>query len=252
MLSGNQVKYLHSLRLGKFRELHREFTAEGIKLAEELLNSRFTVKHIFAVSEWFERNGHLAIAHDVPVQEITHDELKRISNLVTPNEVLLVVEIPDEKWPGNDDTGKLTLALDRIQDPGNLGTIIRTADWFGIRHIFCSHGTADVFNPKVVQATMGSISRVHLHYGDLGSFLQEMEGIRTLYGAFADGKSIYQFEPKYPATVIIGNESQGISGEIVQYLDEKIGIPSFGSGVESLNASVATAIICSEFCRRLL
>ena len=247
MLSKNQVKYLHSLRLGKFRESNREFLAEGIKLVDELLKSHYRVKQIYATAGWIESHQDLEPGKARSLIEVTEEELKRISNMVTPNEVLAVVEIPGTEIPGPENTGALVLLLDRIQDPGNLGTIIRTADWFGITHIFCSEDTAELYNPKVVQATMGSICRVNVHYTGLGELIAGMKGKRTVYGAFADGKNIYGIELKFPAAVIIGNESRGISPGLIPMITEKIGVPAVSQGSESLNVSVATGIICSEF-----
>jgi TrmH family RNA methyltransferase len=251
MLSKNQVKYVHSLRMGKFRDSNHEFLAEGIKLVDDLLNSDYIVRQIFAIPEWLYANADLAKSRNCSIQEVTVDELGKISNLVTPNEVLAIVAIPESSIPDPVNMGPLVLLLDRIQDPGNLGTIIRTADWFGISHIFCSEDTADLYNPKVVQSTMGSICRVKVHYTSLGSMIEELKGNWTIYGTFADGKIIYEAELKVPAAVIIGNESKGISRGLFPMITEKIGIPAVSHGAESLNASVATGIICSEFSRRL-
>jgi len=183
-------------------------------------------------------------------REVTPEELERVSNLVTPNEVLAVVGIPESSIPSTGKLGKIILMLDRIQDPGNLGTIIRTADWFGIRHIFCSHGTVDLFNPKVVQSTMGSICRVHVHYTDLQQFLTGLGGPWHIYGTVPAGENIYRAELEFPAAIIIGNESKGIAKEYFSFFTSRIGIPSMSEGAESLNASVAAGIIVGEFCRR--
>ena len=252
MLSKNQVKYLNSLRLVKFREMNRVFLAEGIKLVDDLIDSHFRILTIFSTREWIESRWQILADKNIAIQEITSEELKKVSNLVTPNEVLAVVGIPEPSDPSPEAMGNIILLLDRVQDPGNFGTIIRTADWFGIKHIFCSEGTADLYNSKVVQATMGSICRVNVHYTDLGQLMAGMHDSRNIYGTFANGKNIYQIEPLFPAVVVIGNESKGISEEYYPYIKEKIGIPSFSSSAESLNASVATGIVCSEFCRRLV
>lgn len=251
MLSKNQVKYLHSLRMGKFRDSNREFLAEGVKLVDDLLKSNFIIRQVFATSDWLQQNFNLAKSKDCSFQEVTADELGKISNMVTPNEVLAVVEMPDPALPEPAEMGPLVLLLDRIQDPGNLGTIIRTADWFGITHIFCSEDTVDLYNPKVVQSTMGSICRVRVHYTGLGDLIEGLKGKCTVYGAFAGGKSIYELEPKFPAAVLIGNESKGISRGLIPMIKEKIGIPAVSNGADSLNASVATGILCSEFTRRI-
>jgi TrmH family RNA methyltransferase len=251
MLSKNQIKYLHSLRLGKFRDTNRSFIAEGIKLIEDLLDSRFNIRIIYGTPSWVESHQRLIAGQEFVIQEITEFELKKISNLVTPNEVLAVVGYPDPVVPPPDTFGKMILVLDRIQDPGNLGTIIRTADWFDISHVFCSPDTVDVFNHKVVQATMGSICRVNVHYSDIRQMLSALGDTWNIYGTVADGANIYRTELKFPAAIIIGNESKGISEEYFPLLLQKIGIPSRSKGAESLNASVATGIVCSEFCRRL-
>jgi TrmH family RNA methyltransferase len=164
--------------------------------------------------------------------------------------VLAAVAMREEEIPEPEQAGSLVLVLDRLQDPGNMGTIIRTADWFGIRHIYCSQDTVEVYNPKVVQSTMGSICRVAVHYVELSSFLANIKGRRTIYGTFINGKSVYDLEPNLPAAVIIGNESQGISGDLLNQIDEKITIPRVNTGAESLNASVAAGIICAEFARK--
>lgn len=252
MLSKNQVKYLHSLRLGKFRNDEKVFLAEGRKLVNELLNSDFQVIQIFGIREWMESNIHLFQKNTSVFFEITSEELKKISNQVTPNEVLAVVKFPESEMPGQSSLGNIILFLDRIQDPGNLGTIIRTADWFGIKNIFCSEGTADVFSPKVIQATMGSICRVKLHYLELSELLRHLDETWKIYGAVMDGENIYKSELLFPAVIVIGNESKGISEQSLNLLTSKVGIPFFSKGTDSLNASVATGIILSEFRRKFM
>jgi RNA methyltransferase, TrmH family len=251
MLSKNQVKYLHSLRMGKFRELNRVFIAEGVKLVEDLMKSNFRIRIIYGTPAWTDEHQRIIAGGEFVIQEITDEELGKISSMVTPNEVLAVVSYPDTAIPPPETFGNIILLLDHIQDPGNLGTIIRTADWFGIGHIFCSPDTVDVFNPKVVQATMGSICRVHVHYTDLKQFLTSLGGTWQKYGTVSGGENIYKAEPEFPAAIIIGNESKGISEEYLPLLTQRIGIPSRSKGAESLNAAMATGIICSEFTRRL-
>ena len=251
MLSKNQIKYLHSLRLGKFRDLNRAFIAEGVKLIEDLLASHYNIHIIYGTPAWIESHQRLIASQEFVIEEVTEEELNKVSNLVTPNEVLAVVGYPDTVVPSPDTSGKIILLLDRIQDPGNLGTIIRTADWFGISNIFCSTDTVDVFNPKVVQATMGSICRVNIHYVDLKEYLTGLPENWKKYGTISDGDNIYETELEFPAAVLIGNESKGISEDYFPMLSHRVGIPSRSKGAESLNASVAAGIICSEFCRRL-
>ncbi len=251
MLSKNQIKYIHSLSLGKYREINRSFVAEGTKLVDDLVSSHFNVHIIYGTPAWIETHQRLIAGQEFVIQEVTEDELKKISNLATPNEVLAIVGYPETKVPPRDGLGNIILVLDHIQDPGNLGTIIRTADWFDIRHILCSPDTVDVFNPKVIQATMGSISRVNVHYSDITQFLVSLGDAWNIYGTVADGGNIYEAELKFPAAILIGNESRGISEAYFSLLTHRIGIPSRSKGAESLNASVATGIVCSEFVRRL-
>lgn len=251
MLSKNQLKLLHSLRQKKFRDLHRAFTVEGVKMVDELLASNFRTLEVFGISDWLSSRRDLLQRREIPYNEITGKELERASNLVTPNEVIAVVSMPESTPENPQNFGKMVLILDRVQDPGNLGTIIRTADWFGIRYIFASEDTADLYNPKVVQATMGSVFRVSVHYTKISDFLQEMLPGWNIYAAAAHGESVYTADIHFPAALIIGNESQGISQSVLSMATRKIAIPTFFGRAESLNASVATGILCSEFVKRM-
>lgn len=234
MLSRNEVKYIQSLYHKKNRDEEGLFVAEGIKLTDELLNAGFNAKKIYAHKDWIEL--HPAIEN---ITEINEDELKKISNFETPNKIFAIfqkkalIQIPDLK-------NKMTLVLDGIQDPGNLGTIIRTADWFGIENIIASADTADLYNFKVVQATMGSIARVNIFYTDLKTFLSGNKII--VCGAVLDGENISAFEKPNECIVVIGNESKGIRNDIQPYIQRKISIEKKGKA-ESLNAAVATGII---------
>lgn len=255
MLSKNQIKYVNSLKQKKYREEHNLFIAEGTKIVPELLDSTLNVKQVYATSEFFRKNK---IADTIERFEIKENELQRISALMTPNDVLAVCETPHYQLVIDSLKDKLTLVLDDIKDPGNLGTIIRISDWFGIENIICSNDTVDAFNPKVVQATMGSISRIKVHYVDLSNFFQQLtSGIQQpVFGALLDGESIYSKKLPSSGFIIIGNESKGISEKLQPFITDKIKIPSFShyktvSGeAESLNAAIATSIICSEFRRR--
>ena len=255
MLSKNQIKFVNSLKQKKFREEHNLFIAEGAKIVPELLNSPIVVKQLFATSEFLRSHS---ISNLIERYEIKESELERISALSSANEVLAVCEIPKYELNSDDLKGKLTLVLDDIKDPGNLGTIIRIADWFGIENIVCSHETVDSFNPKVVQASMGSISRIKVYDLDLIEFLQQKttDPQQPIYGALLEGNNIYSEKLSAEGLIVIGNESKGISEEIQKLITNKISIPSFshyksGSGeAESLNAAIATSIICSEFRRR--
>ena len=253
MLSKNQLKFVNSLKQKKVRDEHSLFIAEGTKIVKELLKSIIKVKQVFATSDFFRE---IKVYKTIERIEIKANELERLSALTNPNEVLAVCEIPYYELNENELKDKLTLVLDEIKDPGNLGTIIRIADWFGIETIICSNQTADAFNPKVVQATMGSISRIKLHYFDLVEFFQKHKEL-PVYGALLEGENIFNKQLSPTGLIVIGNESKGISPDLIPFITHKINIPSFshfksgGGEVESLNAAVATAIICSEFRRRL-
>lgn len=250
MLSKNQLKFLHSLRLGKFREQHQSFIVEGIKMVDELIMSDFQVHAIYGLGDWYSSRSQKLTEMNIDFHEISEDELRKISSLVTPNAVLAEVAVPDVSLPAPDQTGDLVILLDQIQDPGNLGTIIRTADWFGVRYIICSPGTVDAYNPKVVQATMGSIFRIKIIYHDLRDFIGAIAGTHQVAGACLDGEDIRNSPIALPAAVIIGNESKGISTGIDRLVQQRIRIPSFSVTAESLNASVAAGILCWEYRRR--
>jgi TrmH family RNA methyltransferase len=257
MLVKNEAKFINALKLKKNREAEGLFVAEGVKIVNDLLHSGIKVKQIYS-----SRNFQLSIFnYHIDVIRIKESELKRISSLSSPNEVLAVCEIPRYDLHFQKLNQKLNLVLDGIQDPGNLGTIIRIADWFGIGDIICSNETVEVYNPKVIQATMGSISRVKVHYTDLPRFLSEAKAAQfPVYGASLEGENIYENSLETKGLVVIGNESKGISAELLPFLTHKLYIPSFSShlshlppgtsGAESLNAAIATSIICSEFRRR--
>lgn len=252
MISKNQIKFVRSLHQAKFRRLEKLFIAEGPKVVDELLNSRFSVKSIFAQSEWILLNNK-RIPGTIEVFEVNSNELERISTLVTPNQVIALVSIPELEKPPPNVPRDLTLILDDIKDPGNMGTIIRTADWFGMNRIICSENCVDIYNPKVVQSTMGSISRVSAYYTNLEDFIGKLPDEAKVYGSLLAGENIYKTELHSQSYLIIGSESHGISNELKKYITDNITIPTFSSessGAESLNASVAAAIICSEFRRQ--
>ena len=242
MISKNQVKYIQSLGQKKSRDAENKFVAEGPKIVDELLNAKnCRVVQVLALKEWIEHNP--GKDHYAEIIEITGDELKKISQLSTPNQVLAVVE--KIKWDNEPVIkGKISLVLDSIQDPGNMGTIIRIADWFGIENIICSNNCTDIYNPKVVQSTMGSITRVRVEYTDLSSWLKENNEVRT-YAAALNGRDISKMEKLNEGIIVIGNESKGISEEIMNLINVQITIPGKGKA-ESLNAAVATGIILSH------
>jgi TrmH family RNA methyltransferase len=239
MLVKSKLKYIQSLGQKKPRDEEGVFIAEGPKLVKELLETAPNfVEEIFALKEWIEENQKFLTKNKV--EEITEPELERISQLHTPNKVLAIVKKFDvgEKSITKE---KITLTLDTIQDPGNLGTIIRTADWFGVEQIVCSQDCADVYNPKVVQATMGSIARVKVFYVDLEKWLAQQKDVR-IYAAVLEGHDITTMKKINEGIILIGNESKGISDEILKLANVRITIPKKGRA-ESLNAAVAAGII---------
>ena len=242
-LSKSVISKIKSLGIKKYRDKFKLFIAEGITLVSEIQLSTFKIDGLFATKAWIGNNPESSAI------EVSAKELSRLSSLKTPNEVLCVVEIPQHGFNAKKLNG-LSLVLDNISDPGNMGSIIRTADWFGIEHIFCSKNSADIYNPKVVQASMGSITRVKVHYVELIPFIESCNGKYPVYGLALDGKNMYNKEIKRDALLVIGNESQGISEEVASLLTDSSGIPAFG-GAESLNAAVATAIACYEYNRKI-
>ena len=242
MISKNQIKYVKQLEQKKYRQREGLFVAEGPKVVGDLLNAGFKPVMLFATEEW--KSSSFRVGGEPDYFLITPDELRKLSFLQHPQQVLAVFPI---KTPVVIREAALILALDGVQDPGNLGTIIRIADWFGIYTIVCSNDTADCWNPKVVQATMGSIARVNIHYTDLHQFLASSK--LPICGTLLDGEEIYQQQLPTQAIIVMGNEGNGISPDIRQLVTHKLLIPHFRPGAESLNVAIATAIVCSEFRR---
>ncbi len=242
MLSKTHTKYIQSLQHKKFRDEHNLFIAEGPKVVMDMLESRkFTCKEIFALPEWVtDHKKQLSILTKATVTTVVDFELEKISALTTPHQVMAVFEKGKENREIQT-AGRITLVLDAIQDPGNLGTIIRIADWFGVADIICSEGCADMYNPKVVQGTMGSLGRVNVVYTGLPYWLQENKKVKK-YSALLNGKAVQSLGKLNEGIIVIGNEAHGISEEVMQLVDEKITIPKIGKA-ESLNAAVATGII---------
>lgn len=240
MVSKNQIKLITSLQQKKYRFAHQLFFAEGIKVIQELVESNFELVHLFTTQNDFEKvsNEQKTI--------IPEADLKKITALATPNSCLALFKIPAEKKIIE---SGLILALDSIRDPGNLGTILRLCDWFGIDQLICSKQTVDIYNPKVVQATMGSIARVNVNYIDLEKFVSQTQ--LPVFGTFMDGNNIYKTNLPQEGIVIMGNEANGISPEIEKLIQNRLTIPRFGTlqKTESLNVATATAIILSEFRR---
>jgi len=240
MVSKNQIKRITALQQKKYRYEQQLFFAEGVKVIGELLQSDFELEHLYATEDLFPE---IASPSKTIISEA---DLKKISALATPNNCLALFKIPQPQPITNNG---LIVALDNIRDPGNLGTIMRLCDWFGVEQLVCSHETVDIYNPKVVQATMGSLSRVAIHYVDLAAFLSETK--LPVFGTFMDGKNIYCEKLPDTGIVVFGNEANGISERIAKKVHKKIAIPRFGSlqQTESLNVATATAIILSEFRR---
>jgi TrmH family RNA methyltransferase len=240
MVSKNQIKLITSLQQKKYRFAQHLFFAEGIKVIQELLESNFKLIHLYTTQNDFEE-----VSKDKKMI-ISESDLKKISALATPNTCLAVFEIPAEKTISE---SGLILALDSIRDPGNLGTILRLCDWFGIEQLICSKDAVDIYNPKVVQATMGSIARVNVIYVDLESFLNQTK--LPVYGTFMDGTNIYGTDLPREGIIVMGNEANGISPLLEKLIKNRLAIPRFGTvqKTESLNVAMATAIILSEFKR---
>ena len=242
MLSKSKLKYIQSLGQKKFRQQEGLFIAEGPKLVNDLLEMKnSSIQEIFALKEWIEDNKKIADSYQVV--ETTAIELEKISQLSSPNQVVAVVKkiAIDENIQVK---GKFTLVLDNIQDPGNMGTIIRIADWYGIDQIVCNTQSADMYNPKVIQSTMGSIARVKVFYTDLSDWLSKQKGI-SIYAAMLNGDDVTSMQKIKEGIIVIGNESKGISDDVLKLVSKKITIPQKGKA-ESLNAAVATGIILSH------
>jgi TrmH family RNA methyltransferase len=249
MLSKNKIKYIRSLELKKNRKEEHAFVAEGHKLVGDLLG-HFPCRLLVATRAWLERNPKKDAQEII---EVTQEELTRASLQKAPQEVLAVFEQPTYDMDMSAASRSLCLALDDVQDPGNLGTIIRLADWFGIEHIYCSQGTVDVYNPKTVQATMGALARVKLHYCHLPAFIGSLKDV-PVYGTFLDGENMYGKELSAHGLIVMGNEGNGISDEVAQLVNERLYIPNYPpqrETSESLNVAIATSVICAEFRRRI-
>ena len=247
MISKNKIKYIRSLELKKNRNKEGKFVSEGFKVVDDLLALQ-PADLIVATQEWLHGKH---FAAQTEVVEVTEEELKKVSFLQHPQQVLAVFK-QATSGDYSINTNELNLALDGVQDPGNLGTIIRIADWFGITHIYCSQDTADVYNPKVVQATMGSIARVKVEYGNLLALVESLPADVPVYGTLLDGDNIYQQPLENRGLIVMGNEGKGISPALAKKVNRRLLIPNFPEGratADSLNVAIATAITCSEFRR---
>ncbi len=241
MVSKSQIKLITSLEQKKSRAKYSLFAVEGVKGISELLNSRYELETLYTTNAEFTASPSKTII-------ISENDLKKISNLKTPQVALALFRIPENKTP---EIKGLCLALDGIRDPGNLGTIIRLCDWFGIKELLCSKDTVDCYNPKVVQATMGSITRVNISYNDLSEIITKNKN-REIIGTFMEGEDIYRATIPNEGIIVLGNEANGISPSIEKHLSRKLSIPQFGDAgkTESLNVATAAAIFLSEFRRR--
>lgn len=252
MISKNQIKYIRSLSLKKNRHSLALFIAEGDKLVTDLL-PYFTCRMLFFLPE-SELSTQLPTIDAPIIEEVTKVEMDKLSSLSTSTSVLAVFEQKRVELSVNSLKNELVLVLDEVQNPGNLGTIIRIADWFGIKHIICSPASADNYNSKTIQATMGALARVQIHYMDLLKFFEQYRSLKLpIYGTFLDGQNLYQSQLQPAGVIVMGNEGSGISKEIEELVTKRLFIPNYPLGEltsESLNVAVATAIVCSEFRRR--
>ncbi len=260
MISKSRIKYIRSLEQKKYRNSEGVFVAEGRKLVSDIIDC-FEPVYIAATAEWMAdnvsllaglRERYVSLQHD----EVTEEELRRVSLLETPQQVLAVFRQRSGSV-GMDVVAKdsLCIALDGVQNPGNLGTIVRIADWFGIEHIYCSPACADIYNPKTVQATMGAMARVKVHYVSLADELVALPEEIKVFGTFLDGDNMYSSDLAATGVIVMGNEGRGISPEVERHVTERILIPNYPAGSvtsESLNVAIATSIVCAEFRRRLL
>lgn len=245
MLSNSQLKYIKSLTIKKFRVRHKSFICEGDKIVKELLqNQSFTIELLCALPEWIDQHQHLLNLDRDRLVHLNERELKKVSNLTTPNQVLAVVKMPAFLLK-DDLESALCLFLDDIRDPGNMGTILRIADWFGLPYVFASLNSVDFFNPKVVQSSMGAFLRVKYLQCELTE-LRDRFPQKMIYGADMQGHNIFEHSLDAGGLIVIGNEGRGVSSSSVSCIREWISIPSAG-GAESLNAAVATGIICACF-----
>lgn len=248
MISKATIKKIHALDMRKFRRNERLFVAEGPKLVDELCATMKPV-YIAALPEWISENAD--IVADAEYDVVTPDELQRASLQKNPQQVIALFPIPEHRLCAEQLKDELALMLDGVQDPGNLGTIARIADWFGIRNIICSTDTADIYNPKAVQATMGALARVKFHYTNLLQLLSQYDG--PVYGTFLDGENIYGQELSANGIIVMGNEGKGISQGVGEMINRRLYIPNYPAGTqttESLNVAIATSIVCAEFRRR--
>ena len=246
MISKNQIKFIRSLQLKKHRDTHNCFVVEGEKIVDEIIKSDFSIYQIFATKGWLLSNPNIVAEQTYKISE---KELSRISQQNTPNKVVAIVSKPTLDLSITALTKGLTLILDEIKDPGNLGTIIRVCDWFGVEQIICSKNSVDIYNSKVVQSSMGSLVRVMVYYADIEDVINQLPSDFPIYGACIDGKNISDIIIEKEALLIMGNESFGISDKVSLLIKKRIEIPRKREGAESLNIAIATSILLHEFRR---
>ena len=242
MISKTKIKYLNSLKQKKNRILHQSFIVESHKNVLDLLNSNYEILELFATRNWIEKNN---IKKPIIVHKISSKDMQRISSLKNASDVLILVKMPVNNKKFN--FSGVNIALEDIKDPGNLGTIIRICDWFGVKNIFCSYETVDAYNPKVVQSSMGSISRVRVIYTDLYKLIQKAPSNVNIYSTVIDGENINKIILDQNSIIIFGNEGTGISSKMNSLIHNKIGIKRVGKA-ESLNVAISSAIILNKFC----
>ncbi len=252
MISKAKEKLIKSLNIKKYRDKYNYFYIEGEKMLDDILDSSLNVKTVFVTKELINKYNNIS-----DVIEVTDNELSRISSLVTHRNVLAIIEKPKNVIAKNEIYNSLSILLDKVQNPGNIGTIIRTANWFGIKNVFCSSDSADIYSPKAIQATMGAISNVNVHYVNIVDFLESFSKNKKfiISGSFLEGENIYKTKLTRTGIIIMGNEGNGISKQCEKYVNKKIYIPNYpldNKLTDSLNVSIATAIICSEYRASLL
>ncbi len=250
-LSKAKMSVLSSLSVKKYRDLHRMFIIEGHKIIDEVINAGMEIKALVGLPESLE---YFDISDNLKY-EADNRQMEKLSNFKTSSSIIAAVAMPQNCLNISDLTNSLTMAIDMVQDPGNLGTIIRICDWFGIKNIICSKGSTDIYNPKTIQATMGAFLRVNVFYEDLPNFLKKYRETTKLdcFGTFLEGENIYNCNLPANGLIVMGNEGNGISAEVETEISQKLFIPPFcDSHVESLNISMAAAIVCNEFRRGIL
>jgi RNA methyltransferase, TrmH family len=249
MLSKNQIKYINSLKIKKFRQQHQAFVIEGAKSVLELLTSDYVVEMIVATEHFLQKYGSIPTPATAQLLTVSPAEMDRLGAFQNNDSCLAVAKTKDNTFLCAE-PAEYALMLDEIRDPGNLGTILRIADWYGINKVVCSESTTDIYNPKVIAASKGSFTRVWTYYTSLPEFIKEQGSGHFYIGALLDGVSMHEFEfPQQGGYIVMGNESQGIGPDVIQHLTHRVTIPRFG-GAESLNVGIATAVLCDHLRRQ--